>query len=1146
MSGGEELLDATKAAQRRASDPSVSAFVAANAGAGKTHVLTARVARLLLAGALPSKILCITFTKAAAAEMSERLFKMLGEWALAEDAVLAAKLAELEGGERERKPEDFATARRLFARALETPGGLKIQTIHSFCENVLKRFPLEAGTAPGFSVIDDRETQGLASAAIARVVAAPELRPALARLQAQLDPDAIAAQLQNALVSRQKFNPALDLFDLSRRAIGADPARSAEVIRNALLAGLDRSDLERARDAFAAGGAACKGYASKQFETLLNSAEASERFEALREIALTQADSIRKNSPDIPAKNFDAWVGPYWNGVQNAVAIAASDIKAAAAYAATSALLEIRASALSEYERMKAARAGLDFEDLVERTRALLQSGAGHWVRYKLDEGVDHVLLDEAQDTSPAQWGVVESLIEELRAGIGARDATRTFFAVGDQKQSIYSFQGADASLFEEKRADIGKDLSAVGGYRDVPLNLSFRTSAPVLQFVDALFATKDAVEGVSPSFPLRHDVKRASEWGRVELWPLAPNAKPEEVRAWDAPLDQKNADNPARRLADAVAQDVKARLGAPSPTRGRPWSAGDFMILVQSRGPLFYEMIRSLTRSGVAVAGADKIALLEEAAVEDALSYARAALFDADDLSLAETLKCPFFGLDDASLFDLAYGREGSLRVALDRRRHERPEWARAADEISAAAQVGRSEGAFAFLSHILESGAPSGRRRLYRRLGAGAAEPLGELMRQALEYERGRPRSLEGFVLWASEHAGEIKRDLEQASSAARVMTVHGAKGLEADCVYLLDAHKGPNTRKLGPLFFTRDGAAPGAPVFSANTESDCAASANARATEKRRAYEEYRRLLYVAATRARDRLVICGHQSRRGGDPAQKADLEKTWHALAVDAFARLEKRRAVGHKAAPWLGEILSIEDRQSAPPEIRDAREPEDDIAPPAVLFSPAPRETAAAPLAPSDLHVDTAASRFDRAYSPVRPQSEQIRGRAIHRLFELLPDVPPPRRAAAADRLLESLAGATLADERARWREEVLAILADAKFAAVFASASRAEAPIAGVIDTPGGPRRFRGQIDRLAVEAGRVLVVDYKSNRPPPQRLDDLPAGYLAQLGAYRALLAGVYPNKRIETALLWTYEARLMEIPPDLADHAFARALS
>ncbi|MEX0644428.1 MAG: 3'-5' exonuclease, partial [Parvularculaceae bacterium] len=450
---------------------------------------------------------------------------------------------------------------------------------------------------------------------------------------------------------------------------------------------------------------------------------------------------------------------------------------------------------------------------------------------------------------------------------------------------------------------------------------------------------------------------------------------------------------------------------------------------------------------------------------------------------------------------------------------------------------------GAFAFFSHLLETGAPSGRRRLYARLGEVSAEPIAELLRQALDYERRAPRSLQGFLVWAEKNAGEIKRDMEKTSETVRVMTVHGAKGLEAEIVFLLDAHRGPHVRNLGPLFFAGDGKAP-LPVLSVTKESDSAAARGAREETRRLAFEEYRRLLYVAATRARDRLYVCGLAQGRNGDPQAKEAGEKTWHALAKDAFAHFGARATAAGETS-WGGAIRRIE--ATHPAAVKAVDRASSVIAPPpSWLATPAPFEAPPLRLAPSRLADDSEAKAEAPAFSPSRPTDIYLRGRVLHKLLELLPEIPPTERRAVADRLLGRLAPEIAADERARWREEALAVLADDAFAAVFGPTSRAEVAIAG---RPKGAKAgliVSGQIDRLAVEASRVLIVDYKTNRPPPKRLEDTPEGYLAQLAAYRALLRDIYPDKSIEAALLWTYEARLSAIPAAMLDHAFARFLA
>lgn len=1132
------------AAQQSASDPEVSAFVDANAGAGKTAVLTARVARLLLAGAEPSKILCITYTKAAAAEMAGRLLDLLGGWALAGDTTLAGALAELEGPAfRVRDAQGYGEARRLFARALETPGGLKIQTIHSFCENVLRRFPLEAGTAPGFCVIDEAEAGALAFAAFESALGEPPAAAAVTLLTARLEPDSLADLVRTQTLSRQKIDDAREaaggwaaLQASAAGLLGVAPGETGEIVIEAAIAALDKTLLRRARTALDASGGNPAKYCGKPIGDFFAAATLAEKREHLEKL-FTKSDGAPRASFGTKATAaIDPQVEAILLAMQQPYLLALQRAKAADNFADTCAFLTLMDAVSEAYAALKAARAGLDYDDLVAKTRALFRSGAGDWVRYKLDQGLDHVLLDEAQDTSPAQWDVVEAPLEEFFASKGERGSQRTLFAVGDKKQSIYSFQGADADLFDQKQLDLGKKISAVAAFRSVPLVLSFRSTAPVLSFADALFATDDARAGVSSNRPLRHALRRVGEAGRVELWPLKPRAAKAEVRPWDAPVDQAGEEDPRRVLAAAIAIDIQNRIRTDMlASRGRTLRAGDFMILVQSRGPLFHEMIRALNRAGVPVAGADKMKLLEEPAVEDVLSFARAVLLSSDDLSLAETLKSPFFDFDEAALFDLAHGRTGTLRAALgaDAR------WAAAAAEIDRAERVGVHEGAFAFVSHILESGSPSGRKRLYARLRCAAEEPLNELLRQALDYERGRPRSLRGFVSWAEMHAGEIKRDLEQASDAVRVMTAHGAKGLQSEVVILLDAHAPPNIKHLGPLFFAgarNDGLTP---IFSANKESDSAATADARDRAKRRAYEEYRRLLYVAATRARDRLIVCGLEIGKGGDPRARPAGEMTWHALSCEAFDRLG---AGAERQAPWGGDIRVIDCAQQVALKAEKA-------APPGA-FAPAPDwlDRAAAPekrmrrITPSGLGDEGGEGP---AYSPLIAGNRLIRGRTLHRLIEVLPDAAPEERPRVADRLLARLAPGIAADERGQWRDEALAVIDDPAFAPVFSKTSRAEAAIAGRVTTARGEVFVSGQIDRLAVAATRVLLVDFKTNRPPPRTIEEIPQGYVGQLAAYRALLRQVYPGRQIEAGLLWTYEARLMRVPDEMLDHAFARLI-
>jgi ATP-dependent helicase/nuclease subunit A len=1138
-------LATTLAAQREAADPKLSAFVAANAGAGKTKVLTERVARLLLAGAAPERILCITYTKAAAAEMADRLFKLLGGWAMAEDAKLRDAIAQLEGV----APDpafDFGAARRLFARALETPGGLKIQTIHAFCENVLRRFPLEAGVAPGFAVLTEDDARRLAGEALEETIVAGAVASSLARLASLMAPPDLRALLIDGLVSRRKWErtppPARRRFALAA-ALGIDPQTDEAAALAAAAKSVSDGEMERAQNALRLGGETAQGFANGAVAQFLGAADAEARVAALAKLFFKSDGAVREKFGDRQTKAASPWLEPFL--LERAANFAKSydAVRAAVALADSLAYGEIVGAALAVYDRKKAEAAALDFDDLIGRAGRLMSSAAdAAWVLYKLDQGVDHILLDEAQDTSPSQWGLLESLLAEMTAGEGARGGGRTFFAVGDQKQSIYAFQGADAALFDQKRADLGKKIAAVATFKQPELALSFRSTWPVLRFVDALFADAEARNGlVALDARIEHGVERQGHAGRVEIWPLEPRPDKSEPQTWEAPVDSIRADDPIRRLTERVAREIAGWVGGGAilASSGRPIAPGDVLILVQARSALFHEMIRALSVVGLPVAGADRMEILKETAVADLIAYARAALIETDDLSLAETLKSPFFGWSDEDLFRIAYARRGSLWRALEDDASAAARLAR--EEIAKARRIALAEGAFAFFMHALESGAPhSGRKRLYARLGGAQRDAIDELLRQALDFELTKPRSLSKFLAWFSAAAGEVKREMGEAGAAIRVMTVHGAKGLEAPIVFLLDAHRIPNPRPTTPLLdLPADPVRASAPLFAfARAKADdCAALAAARARWKALDYEEYRRKLYVAATRARDRLYVCGVESGVG-DPAKKAVGEASWHSLALAAADR-----AGGAKKEPHTDGAVRIvlEAAQTVPskPFKENAAPAAGDI--PTFLSKFVSGETPPRRIQPSRL----AAEEGDDGSALAPGAGAFLRGRSIHRLLELLPEVEPARRRDVADRILAHMAPATPQAERAGWRDEAVRVLEDEAFGEVFSGRGRAEAAIAGRIATQAGPVIVNGAIDRLAVLERRVLIVDYKTNRPPPARIEEAPSSYVAQLAAYRALLQQIYPAHEIACALLWTYAPRLMPVPPLLLDHALRSAL-
>ncbi len=1122
--------------QRGAADPAISAWVAANAGSGKTSVLVDRVTRLLLAGTRPGGILCLTFTKAAAAEMALRLNRRLGKWALHDDRTLTAELMDLLS--RPVTAADLDTARRLFARTLEAPGGLRLQTVHAFCEALLKRFPVEAGIPPHFSVADDARAADLLNAArdqvLRRATDDSELNAALLFLAERLNDGRFAGLLKALLNKRRDL---VQLLEGEGGAAGAI-AHLAGILglpvgatREKMLAGhvaaMPLADLRRAVNALVQGGKTDMERATLLAPVLaanmpVGRLEAewlpaffTKEGEPAKRLATKKAEDA---APDILAILGDE---------QARLIALREQLNALTILQATSALLRISETLLEAYAQAKRARGLLDYDDLILRSRDLLvEPTRVAWVMFKLDQGIDHILVDEAQDTSPDQWRVIEALAEDFFAGAGARPGLRTVFAVGDAKQSIYSFQGARPKAFLDMRDHFRRVAEEAGAtFRTLPLQMSFRSTPAILRLVDEVFAVPEAQAGVVEAGDvLRHRARRNTAPGRVELWPALRPPEHEEAEAWDAPLDYVGADDPRVTLARRIANQIKAWLGAEwLPGQGRTVAAGDVMILVRRRNAFFDAMVRELKLAGVPVAGADRMQLAEQIAVLDLLALARFCLLPDDDLTLATILKGPLFNFSEDDLFALCHERPETLWRNLRKRADEHPAWRAAADELGSLLLRADRGTPFSFYAELL--GAGGGRQRLLARLGLEADEPIDEFLAATLNFEREATPSLQGFVAWFGSHAGEVKRDLDQGRDEVRVLTVHGAKGLEAPIVILPDTCDLPKLREdEGLLWQEGHGNQPTMLLWPPRQEFDVQQSTALRQSRQAAQREEYRRLLYVALTRAKDCLIIAGYLNRQ---TAKNGPSAESWYGLVAAAFDRLT---GVTTLTLPWGDEARRFENAG----EMAAAAKPADA----ARQAEPLPAWCRTTPAAEPSPPLPLAASRPVREAapppSPALPQrgAGLLRGKLIHRLLQSLPDLPPEARADATARFLAHPSHGLEPIAQAELAREVLAILADPDFAPVFTAEARAEAPLVGRI----GQRIVVGRVDRLIVMPDRVLVVDYKTDRPPPADAASTDIAYLSQMALYTALLRSIFPRHTIGAALLWTFAPRLMHLPPDL----------
>lgn len=1126
-------------AQAEAANPGHSAWVSANAGSGKTKVLIDRVARLLLKDAKPDSILCITYTRAAANEMIGRLFRQLGAWSVMEDSELLAELAALEGRKTESYlPEELPKARALFAKALETPGGLRIETIHAFCARLLRRFPLEARIPPGFRELEDGDTERLWREAVRKGVLklseeAQTVIDALAQEGRGLGLGAALGLVRGA-GDTMDLTPA-DAREYLRDLLGA-PAISADaVLEQALIKDLPLAEYRAAMESLRASTAKTDIALSDRLAGLLEATNAAERWALAQGIWKTGTGGTRKSNAFTKAmapalEDLFAVTVPEGREITRLKQVDAT-WRAARAVERTVALIALADPILSAFRAAKAERGALDFDDLIAAANRLLTlSGQAAWVLYKLDGGISHVLLDEAQDTSPDQWNLIHALTEEFFSGLGPERAQdpRTLFVVGDEKQSIYSFQGADPDKFQDhKRALIQRTL---GELRTPDMLMSFRSSPEVLQFVDTLFDT-DLFDGppFSSSAPqtadlMRHEARRANQPGLVELWPIEEPVDPDPDDPWEPPVDSMRMDAPKARLADKVAREVRALIDRGDAiwveNKDRSWSrrpaeAGDVLILVRKRkGGLFDALIQALKKQGLPVAGADRLTLKDHIGVQDLLNLIRFVLLPTDDLTLAEILRGPFCGLtdDDNHLFPLAHDRgSASLWSRLQAAENEAFDDAR---NFLDAILERRHWPPFEFLSAILERPEREGQTgwdRIGARLGTPARDPVEALMSRALEHDSEAGASLQTFVSAMDRDASEIKRDLAESAGAVRVMTVHGAKGLQAPIVILPDTTSPPPSAP-GPLLL-----ADGLPVWAPRKDEDTERLAAARAEAEAAAQREARRLLYVALTRAQDRLIIggawYGSKTGAGFDPA-------SWYGLCTNAMERLTGPVEDGAELA-----------RFGAPPVTRPretAATPDTPIAP-AWLRQPAPQEASGRrTLSPSHLVPDDAP-----VIDPLapRPPDRRLRGRLIHALLERLPRLEQGEQEAAARAYLER--EPALSDsERNEICTTSIATLRDPAMAEIFAPEGRAEAAIVGAgTGWPEGTL-ISGRVDRLILGDTRVLIVDIKTDRPPPADETGVSDAYLMQMAAYANVLEAGFPGRRVDCALVWTQGPRLMPL--------------
>lgn len=1147
----DKLLKSLDRGQQAAAQPGDHVWLGASAGTGKTQVLSARVLRLMLEGVSPEAILCITFTKAGAAEMAHRIHERLAMWVRMDDGDLRTELQALGldldfiGYDRG-VPALMTRARSLFATVIDSPGGaVRVQTIHSFCQTLLASFPLEAKILPGFRALEEGEASALQRAVLGQLLARRDadgdaMRTIAAMLSQRLGQDAAIAFLVRCASSftaadAPRFAPrAHDL----RTELGLPPgdplAWQAAALRGGAIADAD----------IAAVAASGRGWATKTGDSRADIMDDWFRADphgraamlpVVRGCFLTGIGDMRADYTKDKGGMRSCL------GAAERIVAAADDLLATAIAMGVAddlaAAWDFGSRFAEAYALAKRERGLADFDDLISIASHLLAQGDfGEWVRFKLDQRTDHILVDEAQDTNARQWAIIASLAGEFFAGVGAKDdRVRTMFTVGDRKQAIFGFQGTEPAAFEAARRSFARQ--AIEGdrpFEDVDLDTNYRSSPAVLDVVDAWIAAGAAdLMGLDsdepPHIPADFNRDRA---GRVELWAPLPVGRALDVDgdaadesddgdegAAASPGDAAASDPASLRLSRAIADEVQEWIA--NGKDGRSVAPGDILILVRRRRDLAARIVARLQSLHVPVAGVDRFSLTQSLAVQDLLAAMRFAVQPLDDLSLAGLLVSPLLGWTQDDLFAFAHGRKGSaLWEQLRAREDEAPPGTMAA--LRGLLGMADFTTPFRFLETIL-SGPIDGRRKLYHRLGREARDPIDELLAQALAFERQEAPSLLGFLAHIDASTAEIKRQTEARSGVVRVMTVHGSKGLQAPIVILADATDDPRSRRV--TFDMAMGAWDKLPVFALGKDERHGAIAAAHDAKEAAEREEHWRLLYVAMTRAEELLVVTGITKTADGTLP-----DNNWHS-AVDGV--MAEMGAAWQDAGPRWGQkrVHAVHAKKWARPAKDKARSALPPVTVPVWARQAAPEEARPPrPLAPSALGEDDVASPPQGSGRAAAVS----RGLLLHALFERLPPVAGDQGREAAMRWLAVQAAALDDAARAALVDEVLAVLGDPAHAALFGPGSLAEVPLSAVVEGTV----VAGIVDRLLVTADAVTVIDYKTGRHVPDSAAAVAPAYLRQMAAYRGALAAIFPGRRIDAALLYTAGPRLIQLDDPLLD--------
>ena len=1121
--------------QKIAANPELSVWVTANAGTGKTKVLTDRVLRLLLAGNDHNSILCLTYTKAAASEMYERIYDRLIKWSIMGHQELVENISELIS--RMPTEDEILLSRRLFAMVASGVDDISIQTIHAFCQSLLQKFPLEAGINPGFSIIEEAKSKELieeAKSILLNNISIAEddnnnLIEAFKYLvsvksEYAID-DIIAAIIYNFSKIRSLLEHHGDIDSFIRHISDELDVRldaSLDDIELEILS-FDRDNIKYIADILVTGGLRDKKY-SQSIYSILAKKDLDIDYNEYISIFFTKKNEKRKISSLVTKKILEE--NPRIEDLiafeQSRLESILEQIKSVKTFLASRNFLYIAAEIINIYSALKNNSNYIDHDDIIYYSLILLdQPDISSWILYKLNYKISHILLDESQDTSPDQWKLMTKLTEDFFSGDSINEErSPTLFIVGDEKQSIYSFQGANIeSYFNElKRLKSINKNNISFNFNTVDMNLSFRSTEAVLNIVDYIFNKPEFKNAVSDNdLLIKHNIYRKNQAGLVEIWS---NINDDEKKSdlWQLPKEYRQENNEEVQLAKRIADQIAVRINENRvlKSKNRPVRAGDFLILVEKRTALIHSISRFLKDKGINVAPSDRISLNSEIAIADIISLSKFLLLPQDDLSLAEALKSPLFNLSEENLFLLSYNREDktlwhSLQFSEDFLviEQEIKQLLADVDYISP----------FQLYTNILEKNL--GRKKFVARLGEAVNEVINEFMAMVLDFEVNNPNSLQEFVRWFENNSDtDIKRQNDSSSDHVRIMTVHGSKGLQAPIVILADISK--QDKDISPPIFDIDNKLL---LWSAKSDEDSSYYKNLKQLNKQKIRDEKLRLLYVAITRAEDEFYACGLSKYKGDDSSR-------WYNILQNCLKDIGSEFSLEDGLK---GYRYSLYDNISIEKDIIEIEENKNNIEVPQFFYEEYKSDISDNSISPSKLESDNN-DNIQEINSPLYPKINipAIRGNIIHELLHLLPKHDLNRLEESINNLLDlyvELGG--LESLKEEIYQTVLNIFQNDSLAFIYDNDAYSEIPVKGYYNT----KIVSGTIDRIVkLDDNNLLIIDYKTSKNPPRFSSDVDDAYIKQMALYKKVVADIFPKMNIECAILWVSSADLMYINDDL----------